>query len=414
MSAEAAAEDVQAGEPRPAPVSRGWIASLSLSMLGLWMGIFGPIQILIPRQVELITGHDGKTRGLVIVTALASVAAIVGCPLGGALSDRTTSRFGRRRPWILLGALGCAAALPLQSVQHTLLGLGLCWMAVQGCVNVMYAALTALIPDQVPARQRGLVSALVGIPAPLALIVGTALAAGLSTATGYAVSAALVLALQLPFLLYGKDPAAGPFDPRPFLRGFWISPREHPDFAWVCAGRFAMQLGNAVGTFYLYFYLQDVLHLAKPEQGVATLIVVYTLAAVVVSVIVGRWSDRIGRRKPFVMGSSLVMAAAVVVFALGRDWTAAVVAGAVLGMGYGTFLALDNALITLVLPEARSAAGKDLGVINVANTAAQAISPVTAGAVVWLCGGSYTGLYFVTSAILLSGALLIRPVRSVR
>jgi len=409
MSSEAAAEEVGSrAVAEPGPVSAGWIAALSLSMLGLWMGIFGPIQILIPRQVELITGHDGKTRGLAIVTALASVAAIVGCPLGGALSDRTTSRFGRRRPWILLGAVGCAIALPLQALQHNLVGLGFCWMAVQGCINVMYAALTALIPDQVPARQRGLVSA-------LALIIGTALASGVTTTTGYAVSAVLVLTLQLPFLLYGKDAQhPRPLDPQPFLRGFWISPREHPDFAWVCAGRFAMQLGNAVGTFYLYFYLQDVLHIAKPEKSVATLIVVYTLAAVVVSVIVGRWSDRTGRRKPFVLGSSLVMAAAVVVFALGRDWTAALLAGAVLGMGYGTFLALDNALITLVLPEARNAAGKDLGVINVANTAAQAISPVTAGAVVWLCGGSYTGLYFVTGGILLAGAFLIRPVRSVR
>src|ERR1051325_5424730 len=200
MSSEAAAEEVGSHPAaEPAPFSAGWIAALSLSMLGLWMGIFGPIQILIPRQVELIAGHDGKTRGLVIVTSLASVAAIVGCPLGGALSDRTTSRFGRRRPWILLGGVGCALALPLQALQHNLIGLGLCWMAVQGCINVMYAALTALIPDQVPTGQRGLVSALVGIPAPLALIAGTALASGVSTVTGYSISAVLVLALQLPF-----------------------------------------------------------------------------------------------------------------------------------------------------------------------------------------------------------------------
>jgi MFS family permease len=414
MSAEAAAEDVQAGEPRPAPVSRGWIASLSLSMLGLWMGIFGPIQILIPRQVEHFTGPDGKTRGLALVTALAAVSAIIACPLGGALSDRTSGRFGRRRPWILAGALCCAAGLMAQSVQSSLAGLAVCWMIVQAGVNLMYAALSALIPDQVPVEQRGLLSALVGIPAPIALIAGTVLASTAGTVPGYTISAVSVVLLQIPFLVYGADPpAAGP--PAPFRFGdFWISPRRHPDFAWVCAGRFAMQLGNGIGTFYLYFYLQDVLHVSKPEQSVATLIVIYTVSAVVISVLVGRWSDRVGRRKPFVMGGSLTMAAAVVVFALGRDWTAAILAGMVLGMGYGTFLALDNVLITLVLPAARSAAGKDLGVINVANTASQALSPVTAAAVVWLCGGSYTGLYFVTGGILLGGAFLIRPVRSVR
>jgi MFS family permease len=131
----------------------------------------------------------------------------------------------------------------------------------------------------------------------------------------------------------------------------------------------------------------------------------------VISVVVGRWSDRTGRRKPFVIGSSVMMAGAVLVFALGEDWTAAMLAGAVLGLGYGSYLAIDNALITEVLPDELSR-GKDLGLISVANTGSQALAPAIAGPIVAVFG--YSGLYVTTGAVILIGAALIQPVRSVR
>jgi MFS family permease len=127
--------------------------------------------------------------------------------------------------------------------------------------------------------------------------------------------------------------------------------------------------------------------------------------------VVGRWSDRTGRRKPFVIGSSVMMAGAVLVFALGEDWTAAMLAGAVLGLGYGSYLAIDNALITEVLPDELSR-GKDLGLISVANTGSQALAPAIAGPIVAVFG--YSGLYVTTGAVILIGAALIQPVRSVR
>jgi MFS family permease len=397
------------------PVTKGWIAALSLAMLGLWLAIFGAIQILLPRQIESVVGHAHKTAGLGWVTLCAGAAAIVACPIGGALSDRTTSRFGRRRPWIAGGSVTCAVGLILQSMQHSVLGIALCWILVQGGFNAMYAALSAVIPDQVPESQRGMVSALVGVTTPVALVLGTILASLSGTVTAYLTAAVLVVALQIPFALRGGDQVlaeAPPFDLVKFLTGFWISPREHPDFAWVFGGRFAILLGSSVGTFYTYFYLQDVLHIRNPEKHVATLITVYTVSAVLVSVVVGYWSDRTGRRKPFVIGASLVMAAAVVVFALGRDWTAVLLAGAVLGLGSGSYLAIDNALITQVLPTAGSR-GRDLGVINLANTTSTLLTPAIAGSIVALSGG-FSGLYFVTGGIILIGAFLILPVRSVR
>ncbi|MDX6430364.1 MAG: hypothetical protein QOE54_2730 [Streptosporangiaceae bacterium] len=428
MSAEVAAEVAAENSPRPedpsgpgaAPVPMRWIVSLSLAMLGLWLAALSPLQALFPRQIEAIaraSGHPGDKNSLLAwATGLASVAAILACPIAGALSDRTMSRLGRRRPWALGGAVICAAALAAQSVQTGFAGLVLCLCVVQAAINAMYAALSATIADQVPTRQRGLVSAFVGLPLPVGLILGTLLTTTLvrGTVPGYLLLAVLVVVLQLPFLIWGRDPvltAREPFVLRRFLADFKFSPRAHPDFAWVGAGRFAIQLGNAVGLLYLYYYLQDVLHRPDPAQSVLTLVIIYTLSAMVISVVVGRWSDRTGRRKPFVIGSSVMMAGAVLVFALGEDWTAAMLAGAVLGLGYGSYLAIDNALITEVLPDELSR-GKDLGLISVANTGSQALAPAIAGPIVAVFG--YSGLYVTTGAVILIGAALIQPVRSVR
>jgi MFS family permease len=423
MSAEAAAASLPPKSPsRPDvdPVPRRWIVSLSLAMLGLWLAALSPFQSLLPRQIETIaraSGHPGDKNSLLAwATGLASIAAILACPLAGALSDRTISRLGRRRPWALGGAVVCAAALVAQSYQTGFAGLVLCWCLVQAAINAMYAALSATIADQVPVRQRGVVSALVGLPVPLGLILGTLLTTTVvrGTVPGYLLLAVLVVALQLPFLIWGRDPvlaAREPFVLRRFLAAFTFSPRAHPDFALVGAGRFAIQLGNAVGLLYLYYYLQDVLHRPDPAGSVLTLVIIYTLSAMAISVVVGHWSDRTGRRKPFVVGSSVMMAGAVLVFALGEDWTAAMLAGAVLGLGYGSYLAIDNALITEVLPDELSR-GKDLGLISVANTGSQALAPAIAGPVVAVFG--YSGLYVVTAVVILIGAALIQPVRSVR
>lgn len=400
----------------PEPVGARWILSLSLAMLGLWIAVLSPFQVLLPRQIEAVArlaGDPGSKNTLLAwVTALSAVGAIISCPLAGALSDRTTSRFGRRRPWAAGGAALTAAALSALAVQTTFTGIVISWMLVQVGINAMYAALSATIADQVPVRQRGVVSALVGLPIPIGLITGTFLTSMVvhGTASGYLTLAGILLVLQIPFLLWAHDPVSAARAPLGW-RDFWVSPREHPDFAWVGSGRFAIQLGNGVGTLYLYYYIQDVLHRPDPEQSVLTIIIVYTLAAMSISVGVGRWSDVINRRKPFVVASTALMASAVLVFALGENWTAALLAGAVLGLGYGSFLAIDNALITQVLPAAHDRA-KDLGVINVANTAPQVLAPAIAGPIVASAG--YEGLYGVTAAILILGAILIQPVRSVR
>lgn len=387
---------------------------LGLTNLGMWMAVLTPIQILLPQQIQEID-PTGKVGALGWVTTCAAIGAMIACPVAGALSDRTTSRFGRRHPWILGSAVVIAIALAVQSQQHTVVGVGVCWIVVQVGINAMNAALASVVPDRVPVSQRGVVSAVVGIPMPLALVIGSALVTMVvhGTVAGYLLLAVMVIALTLPFVLSTSDTPLRAEQRPPFrLKAFWISPRKHPDFAWAAGGRFAIQLCNSVGTLYLLYYLGDVVHAKNPAQSVFELILVYTAGILLTSVLAGRLSDRSGKRKVFVIASSAAMGIAMLVLVFGHTMTAALLAAAVLGLGYGVYVSIDQALITEVLPAARSRA-KDLGVINLANSAPQAFAPAIAAGVITALH-SYSVLYTVAAVVAVIGAALIQPIRSVR
>ncbi|WCN80170.1 MFS transporter [Micromonospora sp. LH3U1] len=404
------------------PVRRGWIGLIFAANLGVWMAFFTPIQVLLPQQIEQIAPGD-KENMLAVVTGLGALAAVLANPLAGALSDRTCLRiagreFGRRHVWTAGGAVLGAAALVLLAQQRTILGVALGWVAAQVCFNAMLASLSAAIPDRVPVTQRGGVSGWVGIPQALGLVLGAVLVTAVVTgnAAGYLAIAVAILLLSLPFALFTADEPL-PRTHRPALRtrallaSMWISPRRHPDFAWAWITRFLVQLGNALGTLYLLYFLTDGVHHPDPEAGLLVLILLYTLGMMLTAVIAGRLSDRSGRRKIYVIVSGLIMAVAALLLAVAPVWPMAIVAALLLGAGYGVYLAVDAALITQVLPRATDRA-KDLGVINIANSAPQVLGPALSAPLVVYLGG-YPTLYAVTAVVTLIGSALVVKIRSV-
>ncbi|MEV6983361.1 MFS transporter [Sphaerisporangium sp. NPDC051017] len=408
------------------PVTRvgpRWIGLISLANLALWMGYFGPLQVLLPQQMEAVA-PAGKETALAWVTGIGAAVAMVSNPLAGALSDRTAGRYGRRHPWTLLGALAGGLGLVLLAVQGTVAGVVIGWCLAQAGLNAMQAALTAGVPDHVPVRQRGAVSGWIGIPQTLGVVLAVVLVTTVVTTTGagFLMIGALVPLCALPFVLATPDPPlpAGhrpPFSAGGFLRGFWISPRAHPDFAWAWLTRFLMQLGNAVTLLYLLYFLTDAVHYerefpgAKAEDGLLVLILIYTVAVILTTVAAGAISDRLGRRRTLVTLSGAISAVPAVMLALWPQWTVVMVAAAVMGVGFGVYLSVDNALITQVLPAAAGRA-KDLGVINIANSGPQVLAPVIAGPIVASLGG-YPVLYLTAGALTLLGAGLVWKIRSV-
>ncbi len=141
------------------------------------------------------------------------------------------------------------------------------------------------------------------------------------------------------------------------------------------------------------------------------LITVYSVFVAVTAVLAGRWSDRVGKRKMFVVIAGLVIAVAGIMLAVWPTWIGALSAAIVLGIGFGAFMAVDLAILTMVLPDAASR-GKDLGVFNIANALPQVLAPVIAAPIVTVLGG-YQVLYAVAAVIGLIGSTAVLKIRSV-
>jgi MFS family permease len=387
--------------------------SLSLAMLGLWAGFFAPLQVLLPEQVSAID-PGAKVAGLALVTATGAAVALVVNPLAGALSDRTRSRLGRRRPWVLGSAVLGAVALVLLGTQTTVAGIAVSWCCAQLCLNTQLAALIATVPDQVPAGQRGVVSGVVGLAQPLGVAVGVAVVSRVVTspAVGYDVVAAVLLVTALGYVVAVREPRLSG-TVRWGWAGFWISPRRYPDFALAWLGRLLVNLSQALGIGYLIYFLQDVVRLPRVEaaQGVALLVGVYTGALLLTVVVAGWLSDRLRRRKVFVVASAAVIAVGTGLIAVWPTWSAAVIAAGVQGLGFGVYVAVDVALITQVLPTT-AGRGKDLGILNIANTLPQLIGPVIAATLITQAGG-YRGLFAGAAVLTLIGGIVVTRIRSV-
>ncbi|MEU7298926.1 MFS transporter [Streptomyces sp. NPDC007206] len=401
------------------PVGRGWTAALSLANGAIWVGWFGPLQILLASQARDFAPGSGMSKETMLawVTGAGAVVSLLANPVFGALSDRTTARRGRRTPWIVAGAGGGALTLLLLARAGGVWSMAVGWCLVQLTLNAAFAAVTAAVPDRVPRLQRGAVGGWLGAAQILGVVGGTGLAtvAG-GTGAGYALCAVCALAGVLPYVLRYDDLRLLPEDRPPwswrsFLAGFWLSPRRHPDLGWAWLTRFLINLSNSLVLLYLLYYLRDRLHRPDPEQGVLVLTAVNGLTLMATVVAGGVWSDRVGRRKPFVVWSGVLMAVATAALAGWQTWPGAIVAAAVLGVGFGVFTSVDFALMTDVLPKALDR-GKDLGVINVANALPQVAAPALAAPVVTYLGG-YRVLYLVSAVIGLAGAVLVGRIRGV-
>lgn len=409
-----------------APVGRRWIQLFSLAWFGIWIAQLTPIQLLLPEQVAAVLNLDpadwvANVVAFGVVSAIAGVFALVAYPLTGALSDRTLSPFGRRRPWIAAGAVLFAIGLVLLGVQSSIVGVTVFWVVTLVGFCVLTAALTAVISDQVPVGQRGTISGWMAAPQPVGALVGllAVLALGLSLFAGYALVAVLLVvcvaafAVRMPdrVLARSERPRLGVAE---FLRGFWIDPRTHPDFGWTLLSRVLVNWANALTTTLLLYFLM--FGLTLPEGDAETVLLVTTVIYSVFSVIASLWfgglSDRLGRRKMFVVITAVMQAAAGMLLIAAPSEPMVYVAGALSGFGFGAFLAVDQALATEVLPSAVDR-GKDLGIMNIAYAIPQALAPLAGAGLVVAVGGFW--LLFVAVGVFgIAGAAALAPVKGVR
>jgi MFS family permease len=407
---------------RPRTVGPGFVGRYAAAYLGTSLVLIAPVSITLALKINALVGIRRAPGALALVVGIGSLVALVGNPLVGRLSDRTTSRFGMRRPWMVVGVLGGTGAIFVVATAPTVGVVLAGWCVAQLLFNALLAVQAAVLPDQVPKAQRGFVSGILGICLPVASVGATYL---VKTFSGNQLAMFLAPCLVggilvLVFAATLDDRHLRPEDKpawslRELAGTFYFNPRRSPDFAWAFASRFMFVLAYAFLATYQVYFLID--HLRIAESAVPQQIFIATLLqssiVVATSLVSGRVSDRLGRRKPFVFAAALLYAVAMVLVAMAGSFTGFLVGIAVSGLGFGMYFAVDLALVADVLPDPDRAA-KDLGVLNYAGALPFAVAPVLAPVILTIGGGGYPLLYAVAAGCAVVGAVAIVPVRTAR
>jgi MFS family permease len=404
------------------PVGWGFIALYTGAYLGTILVFLAPLLVSLALKVNALVGLEQAPSSLALIAATGAFLAMFANPFFGRLSDRTSSPWGMRRPWMVIGLLGGTLGVLIVALAPSVPVVLLGWCIAQVFFNALLAAMAAVLPDQVPVFQRGLVSGVLGICLPIASVGGTFLVqvfAG-NAIVMFLAPCAIGGLLIMVFAARLDDRRLARADRRPwslreFAGSFYVNPLKNPDFSWAFASRFLFVLAYAFLTTYQAYYLLS--QIGSEETAVPRQIFLGTLvqsAVIVVAAVTGgRLSDRTGRRKVFVLAAAAVYGLAMFVIAVASDFNGFLVGMAIAGLGFGVYTAVDLALVVDVLPD-RAEAAKDLGVFNIAGALPSSLAPAVAPAILAVGNGSYGVLYAVAGVCALGAAAAILPVRRVR
>jgi MFS family permease len=393
------------------------LAFMSTNLLFL-----APLLVTLPLKVNALVGIEKAPSSLALVAGIGALVAMFGNPFFGQMSDRTTSRLGMRRPWMVIGLVGGCLGILLVAAAPNIPVVLIGWCIAQLFFNALLAAQVAVLPDQVPAGQRGAVSGVLGVCLPVAAVSGTFL---VKLFTGNPLATFLAPCgiggfFILLFAVSLRDRQLAMVDRprwslREFAGTFYVKPRTSPDFAWAFASRFLFLMAYAFLATYQVYYLLDKIGSARADvpQQIFLGTLVQSVLVIGASLIGGRLSDRTGRRKNFVFAASIVYGVALFVIATASHFNGFLVGMAISGLGFGVYTAVDLALVVDVLPH-RAHVAKDLGVFNIAGALPFSIAPAIAPVILAIGNGSYGVLYAVAGACAVIGAFAVRRVKGVR
>ena len=430
---QAAPAAVQA-EPR---LSRPFVAALMVANFGTNVALIAPIQNVLPRMVEAATGAGGKALALGLVTGIGAFAALIANPVAGHYSDRWVGT-DNRAATILVGLVTGGVAHVILGYQHSVLSIAIWWTICQATINIAYGPMSAIVVDHVDRRSWGLIWGLISVAQAVGLIVGLAavvyvfpsVPAGMTAiSVGYVVCLVplLLVLYRLPRVSYAPSGTAGPASDgtsAAAAAGQGAAPATaiaaarrqgvrallslEQGFGLVWTGKFLVTLAETIALLYLYYYLQDVVRYRNPGQGQLILVLIATLAVIVATVVVGRVADLSGGYRRYAVLSSVVLAATGFVLAGFAQWAVVIACAFALGVGYGAFQSVSQALSMVVLPSPANA-GRDLGIINIASAVPQVIGAPVAGLVVAGAGG-YRGLFVFAGLLALAAAAVFTRV----
>lgn len=382
-----------------------------------WMLPFSAAGALIPALMAQID-PDQKVALYATLASAGSIASMIATIVFGALSDRTRTRFGRRNPWIASGGILLGLAATMMSFTSGFAVLVILWVVFQIGLAVVLAPLFAVLPERVSAKNLGKASTLIGLGQLLAQSLGAIVGGAYITMPReglrwlpWLIAVAMIVFVLLSREKDNRDVVREPLSVGALLRGF-VPPRDR-DFLLALVGRFLLLLSFMMVLLYQLFVLTDYIGLDIAEAGgvIGTGGVIMAVSSGIATLISGPLSDRIRRRKPIVIAASLVFAAAELPLVFAADLSAFYLFLAVGGFAYGMYIAVDQALLAEVLPDAENQ-GKDMGILNIANTGPQIIAPIVAGIVVSIAG--FQLVFGMAVALAVLAAVVLVPIRRVR
>jgi MFS family permease len=399
------------------------------------------LPIVIPVQIALwITpgqiGTAPQAATLGWISTIGALIALFAPPIVGALSDRTTGPWGRRRPYIALGVGLLLVGTWLLAIPNGLIALLIGLLIFQIGGNTATAGYQGLLPDLVPQEQRGASSGYLGVMTILGNAGSLALAAYLLGDVGastprdeivhglflfYALTG-VVLAIGAGVTLLGvhERPLVAGSLPGPSPRladrvAGWLTPWRMSRFRWVFLTRGSVMMGLSLFMTFIAYYFANVAHIANFVQATAVLAILALIGAAGSALTLGLASDRIGR-VPLVCGATICMAAAAASFVVLPQEAPLWALGLLFGVGYGAYTSVDWALAVDVLPS-RDAAGRDMGLWSIATTAPAILAPLVGGLVISAADGfgdtaaGYRVVFGLAVVFLLAGAVFILRVR---
>lgn len=396
--------------------------------LGLGFMVIGLVWVFansvangLPLQAKIaILAPDDKVFVLAIFTAIGGVLTTLALFFWGAISDLTRSRLGKRTPWIILGAVSGSVGLVLLGVANDIGTLIAAFIGYQLVFSALPAAVLAIFPDRIPREKRGTASAIYGGAQVLGGAVANIIASQFLSAPTilFYLASGVLLAGGLLFVAIApdfssKDEPRAKLDMRGLVDSFKF-PKNAPDFYWAFAGRFTLLLGLYMVQNFSLYILTDYIGLTTEE---AQPIVLYSGLASLATILIGisfagPISDKIKRRRVPIFVASLFFGVAVLLPLVWPTPTSMVIFAALSGLGLGAFLSVDTALMTEVLPNEESR-GKDLGILNTANTVPGIIAPLVTAGIIGL-GFGYPPVFIISLVVITFGAFSIFKIKSVR
>lgn len=410
----------EASVPARPPVGKGYITLVVLATFGAYIALVTPIALSLALRVEELV--PGNPQVLGYLTGIGAIVALLVTPVIGMMSDRTRSRLGRRRPYLIGGAILGVLALLFVAVAPNIVLLGVAWSLAQIAWGAtVLPALVYSQADRLPEEQRGRVSGLVGFVQNLGPIVGAGVASAFigSNLLVFLVPGAVGLVALVLFVVFIKenaDPALvnrSKLDIGAFLRNLVFSPRRYPDFAWNSLGRVLFNLGLSFSTTFTTFFFAA--RMGSTVSEIGGIVVILSLGGVVagsIGALGGGWlSDRLKRRRSFVMASAILFTAGVLVMAFGSGLPVLILGSLLTSIGVGAFASVDQAIVLDILPERDTDAGRYIGINNYATMLPQAVGPLLASALLVIGtagdGQNYTLLFIVAACFTLIGATIV-------